>query len=234
MRFLKILFLFLILTSLNCKKESIPVQTSSVPVKKTISYLALGDSYTIGQSVAVSERYPVILAESLSNSNLTVKDPKIIATTGWTTANLKNGIVNAGIDTNQYDIVSLLIGVNNYYQGRSITEYKKEFTELVQTSINFAHGNKDKVFVISIPDYGYTPFGQGNQAQISQGIDQFNAVNKAVVDSMGVQYFNITPISRNGLSDPALVAGDGLHPSGKQYAQWVDLMLQGVKQILEK
>src|SRR4051812_323155 len=112
MRILKILFLFLILTSANCKKKSDPV-----PVKKNISYLALGDSYTIGQSVDASERYPVILAGKLSNAEISVSTPKIIATTGWTTANLENGIVSAGISNNQYDIVSLLIGVNNQFQG---------------------------------------------------------------------------------------------------------------------
>jgi lysophospholipase L1-like esterase len=227
MRILKTLFLFLILTSANCKKKSDPV-----PVKKNISYLALGDSYTIGQSVAASERYPVVLANRLSDAEISIADPTIIATTGWTTANLKNGIISAGITNNRYDIVSLLIGVNNQFQGRSIAEYKTQFTELLVTSINFARGNKDKVFVISIPDYGYTPFGHNNQAQISQGIDQFNAVNKFVTDSMGIKYFDITPISRNGLFDPSLVAGDGLHPSGKQYGQWVDLMVSGVRELI--
>lgn len=228
MRILKILFLFLILTSANCKKTSDPA-----PVKKNISYLALGDSYTIGQSVAASDRYPVTLANRLSGPDLTISSPTIIATTGWTTANLKNGIAAAGISNNQYDIVSLLIGVNNQFQGRSIAEYKTQFKELLVMSINFAHGNKEKVFVISIPDYGYTPFGHNNQMQISAGIDQFNAVNKAVTDSMSVKYFDITPISRNGLADPSLVASDGLHPSGKQYRQWVDLMVdEGVGSLV--
>jgi lysophospholipase L1-like esterase len=228
MRILKVLFLFLILTSANCKKKSDPV-----PVKKYISYLALGDSYTIGQSVAEAERYPVILTNRLSSSDVTFANPTIIATTGWTTANLKNGIASAGISNNKYDIVSLLIGVNNQFQGRSIAEYKIQFTELLVMSIKFAHGNKDKVFVISIPDYGYTPFGHNNQQQISGGIDQFNSVNKFVVDSMGVKYFDITPISRKGLSDPELVASDGLHPSGKQYQQWVDLMASDVQAIMK-
>jgi lysophospholipase L1-like esterase len=224
---LKILFLFLILTSANCKKKPDPV-----PVKKNISYLALGDSYTIGQSVDASERYPVILAGKFSDAEISVSTPKIIATTGWTTANLENGIVNAGISNNQYDLVSLLIGVNNQFQGRSIAEYKTQFTELLLKAINFAHGNKNKVFVISIPDYGYTPFGKNNLQQISQGIDQFNDVNKFVTDSIGVKYFDITPISRKGLSDPELVTSDGLHPSGKQYQQWVDFMLSGVREIV--
>jgi lysophospholipase L1-like esterase len=229
MRILKILFLFLILTSANCKKNP-----DTVLVKKNISYLALGDSYTIGQSVSASERYPVILADRLSDADVSVAPPRIIATTGWTTNNLKNGIISAGIDKNKYDVVSLLIGVNNQFQGRSITEYKTQFTELLQMSISFAYGNKDKVFVISIPDYGYTPFGHNNQAKISSSIDQFNAVNKAIVDSMGIKYFDITSISRNGLLDPELVAGDGLHPSGKQYQQWVDLMASGVRAIVKK
>ncbi|HXA00599.1 MAG TPA: SGNH/GDSL hydrolase family protein [Cytophagaceae bacterium] len=203
-------------------------------MKKNISYLALGDSYTIGQSVSASERYPVILADRLSDADVSVAPPRIIATTGWTTNNLKNGIISAGIDKNKYDVVSLLIGVNNQFQGRSITEYKTQFTELLQMSISFAYGNKDKVFVISIPDYGYTPFGHNNQAKISSSIDQFNAVNKAIVDSMGIKYFDITSISRNGLLDPELVAGDGLHPSGKQYQQWVDLMASGVRAIVKK
>ncbi len=219
----------LILTSANCKKKSNPV-----PVKKNITYLALGDSYTIGQSVDALARYPVILSGKLSDSQVSVETPKIIATTGWTTADLKNGIVSAGISNNQYDIVSLLIGVNNQYQSRSIAEYKTQFTELLVMSIKFAHGNKDKVFVISIPDYGYTPFGKNNQQQISAGIDQFNGVNKFIVDSMGVKYFDITPISRNGLSDPDLVASDGLHPSGKQYQHWVDLMEADVREIVKK
>jgi lysophospholipase L1-like esterase len=198
-----------------------------------ITFLALGDSYTIGESVSASESYPVALAGRLGDTGISVM-PTIIARTGWTTADLKNGIVNAGIINNRYDLVSLLIGANNQFQGRSIAEYKIQFTELLVAAINFAHGRKDKVFVISIPDYGYTPFGHNDQARISEGIDQFNAVNKAEADSMGIKYFDITPISRNGLSDPSLVAGDDLHPSGRQYEQWVDLMVsEGIRSLIQ-
>ncbi|MBX9852580.1 MAG: SGNH/GDSL hydrolase family protein [Cytophagaceae bacterium] len=201
-----------------------------------ISYLALGDSYTIGQNVSSTERYPVILSERLKADNISVTNgPTILATTGWTTGQLKSTLsLNTAINSKKYDIVSLLIGVNNQYQGRSLSEYKVEFTELLITSINLANGKKDKVFVISIPDYGYTPYGQSNQASISAQIDLFNAANKHIADSAGVKYFDITPISRNGLSDPALVANDGLHPSGKMYGQWVELMLNDVMEIVKK
>lgn len=213
----------------GCKRE--PIETMK---EKEITYLALGDSYTIGESVPEQERYPVQLSSKLGSYNIKVTETKIIATTGWTTANLKNGITSAGISGKKFDIVSLLIGVNNQYQGRSISEYKTEFIELLNQSIEFAKGDTNKVFVISIPDYGYTPFGQSNQATISAGIDQFNAVNKQVADSLKVKYFDITPISRQGLNDPTLVATDGLHPSGKMYQQWVELMVEEVARLVNK
>jgi lysophospholipase L1-like esterase len=214
----------------NCRKES-PEQVVT-DTKEAVSYLALGDSYTIGESVDPSQRFPVLLAKELEVAGIPVEDPTIIARTGWTTADLQKGITKADLKESGYDLVSLLIGVNNQYQGRSLEEYKEEFTTLLLRAINLAGDSKEKVFVVSIPDYGYTPFGQSNQEAISADIDRFNAVNKQVSDSIGVLYFNITPISRNGLSDPALVADDGLHPSGKMYGQWVALMLDEVKKLV--
>jgi lysophospholipase L1-like esterase len=208
-----------------------PVMNSGLKTKTT--YLALGDSYTIGESVPASDRYPSILSEELNKSNFIISSPEIIATTGWTTADLKNGIKNAGISGKKYDLVSLLIGVNNEYQGRSAGEYKMDFKELLQTAIDFAGGNKKKVFVLSIPDYGYTPSYRSDQLKISTAIDKFNAANKQVCDSAGVSYFDITPISRKGLEDPELVAPDGLHPSGKMYQEWVDMIKQDIIQMLE-
>jgi len=204
----------------------------STSTSNNIRYLALGDSYTIGESVNESERFPVQLAEELKKNKLPVNNPYIIATTGWTTANLQTAINNSSIDIT-YDLVSLLIGVNNFYQGKSLEEYKIQFQELLSKSIELAAGKKNKVFVVSIPDYGYTPFGQSNQSEISEGIDLFNTSNKQITDSMGVKYFNITPISRNGLADPSLVANDGLHPSGKMYRQWVELMKGEVIQMVK-
>jgi len=186
-------------------------------------FLALGDSYTIGESVTESERWPTQLAAKLEFS-----EPRIIATTGWRTDQLKEAIEAATLKP-EYDLVSLLIGVNNQYQGKPILVYEREFEELLQTAIKLARGKKEKVFVVSIPDYGYTPFGKPKQEKISEALDQYNAINKRIAEKFGVTYFNITGISRKGFDDPDLVAADGLHPSGKMYAQWVEVIYSTLK-----
>ncbi|MBS1507286.1 MAG: SGNH/GDSL hydrolase family protein [Bacteroidetes bacterium] len=185
-----------------------------------MKYLALGDSYTIGESVAESERWPNQLAALLASKQKVEIKTSIIATTGWRTDNLANAVTIAKLK-NEYDLVSLLIGVNNQYQGKSIEQYEIEFEQLLKTAIALAGGAKEKVFVVSIPDYGFTPFGEKNKDKISAGIDQFNNANKKISDSLAVKYISITDISRQGLIDPSLVAADGLHPSGKMYALWV-------------
>ena len=228
-----IIVLFCTLPFFNCAKDDNPTVINEPPivVKKDIKYLALGDSYTIGQSVAFEDRYPIQLETQLINDSINVDTTIIIAKTGWTTANLKNAIIDADL-TDTFDLVSLLIGVNNQYQGRPIDEYEIEFAELLQTAIDFAGGKKENVFVISIPDYACTPFGNGNTLT-SQKIDDFNLVNKTITDSVGISYFNITPISREGLDKPELVASDNLHPSGEQYSRWVDLFYDEVKLKVE-
>ena len=197
-----------------------------------VQLLALGDSYTIGQSVAESDRWPNQLAKGLQVGGLKVDRTQIIARTGWTTANLIGAIQTQKPDSN-FNLVGLLIGVNNQYQGRTLAEYQTQFTQLLQTAIALAHGKKERVFVVSIPDYGYTPYGHADQAAISAELDQFNASNLRITQAAGIQYFDITPISRHGLEDPTLVANDGLHPSGKQYTQWVELMLPTVKTMVK-
>ena len=193
----------------------------------TLKYLALGDSYTIGESVAETERWPNQLAALLSkNSNKEIKT-SIIATTGWRTDNLMNAITIAKL-SDEYDLVSLLIGVNNQYQGKSADQYATEFEELLKISIRLAKGKKENVFVVSIPDYGFTPFGEKNQPGISKAIDQFNDINRKISSEHHIRYFNITDISRQGISDPFLVAPDGLHPSGKMYSLWVDRMAKEI------
>ena len=186
-----------------------------------LKFLALGDSYTIGESVAVDERWPVQLAKVLRKKGIDCADPTIIATTGWRTDDLKHAMEKANLKP-EYTFVSLLIGVNNYYQGKSEEGYTPEFEELLRSTIALAGGNKSRVFVVSIPDYGYTPFGKDKQAAISAGIDAFNAVNKSIAQKLGVKYIYITDISRLGLVTPDLVASDGLHPSGKMYNAWVE------------
>ncbi|MBI5913740.1 MAG: SGNH/GDSL hydrolase family protein [Bacteroidetes bacterium] len=208
------------------------IEPPVVPDTTALTYLALGDSYTIGQSVSVAERFPEQLADSLRLAGHEVGHVRIVAKTGWTTNELQTGIGKAHIADSTYSFVSLLIGVNNQYRGRSVEDYQPEFTELLNQAFAFAGGRKDRVFVVSIPDYAYTPFGNGN-SDISEGIDAFNAANREITEALGIRYFDITPISREGLDDPMLVASDGLHPSGKQYARWVSLMLPEVKLMLE-
>jgi lysophospholipase L1-like esterase len=195
---------------------------------KKIKFLALGDSYTIGESVAKDERWPNLLADALRKQGVDCPNPQIIATTGWRTDELKDAITNARPDKD-HTLVSLLIGVNNQYQGKSADDYQPQFEELLNIAIAHAGGDKSKVFVVSIPDYGFTPFGREKQPLISAGIDAFNHVNRTVAAKYGVQYFDITGISRRGLNDPALVAADGLHPSGKMYAEWVEVIVGGLK-----
>ncbi len=195
-------------------------------IKEKVKFLALGDSYTIGESVAIKDRWPVQLIESLRKLGLECNDAQIIATTGWRTDNLKNAIIDANL-SHDFTLVSLLIGVNNQYQGKTVEDYAPEFEELLNTAILLAGGIKSNVFVVSIPDYGYTPFGKGNQPTITQAINSFNSTNKAITEKLGIKYFNITEISRNGLAYPELVANDGLHPSGLMYTQWVELILKG-------
>ena len=194
------------------------------------TYLALGDSYTIGQSVTEAERFPVQTAGLLRLENIKINDPKIIATTGWTTGNLIDALSTASLQNN-YDVVSLLIGVNNQYQGRSIEEYKTEFTLLLNRAIGYAGNRPAHVFVLSIPDYSVTPFASGsNKTKIAADIDQFNSENKKISLQLGVNYLDITPISRE--PDPSLIATDGLHPSGKQYKRWADLLVPMIRQVI--
>jgi lysophospholipase L1-like esterase len=221
----------------QCTKRDTPSvsPTENPPIVKqdtSIRYLALGDSYTIGERVTTPERYPEQLVEALRLSGIKIQSLRIIARTGWTTDELSNAMDDAKINDSTYNMVSLLIGVNNQYRNRSIDSYTPQFEALLKRAIQLAGGKKEKVFVVSIPDYAYTPFGNGSTL-ISEGIDAYNAVNKDITQKYGIQYFNITPISREGLTDKALVATDGLHPSGKQYGRWVNLMLEDVKKLLK-
>ena len=220
-----------------CKKEKLIVTVPEIPVtvaKDTLKYLALGDSYTIGQSVLETDRFPIQLKNALQKEGVLINSSKIIAKTGWRTDNLSAAMDAAKLENN-WDMVTLLIGVNNQYQGQDVSQYELPFRTLLERGVTLAKGKKNRVFVISIPDYAYTPYGinSGKEKQISTAIDSYNAVNQQVAKELGVTYFNITPISREGLKDPDLVASDGLHPSGKMYSRWVDLMLGEVKKQLK-
>lgn len=210
------------------------LKAQTLQIQSPVRFLALGDSYTIGQSVSVNERWPVQLIDSLALRGILIDTLRIIATTGWRTDNLINAISNQKLQQQNYNLVSLLIGVNNQYQGRPFSQYVNEFPQLLDSAIRYAGGDTSHVFVVSIPDYAYTPYGQstGNQTQISQQIDQYNAANKHFADSLHIRYFDITPISRMGLAQPSFVAGDGLHPSGIQYTEWVKLILNYIDATL--
>ncbi|MCW3072966.1 MAG: lysophospholipase and related esterase [Flaviaesturariibacter sp.] len=219
----------------GCKKESeavvAPNPTPVVAGAKT--YLALGDSYTIGQSVGAEERFPFLAAASLRAQGVSINNPRYIATTGWTTANLQSAINGAG-SLGAYDLVTLLIGVNDQYQGVDTALYRTRFTQLLQKSIELAGGKKTQVFVLSIPDYSATPFvSPGSKPRVSAEIDWFNSINKQVTVAYGVSYIDITPLTRQAANDPSLLANDGLHYSGKEHKLWADLLVAMAKPVLQ-
>ena len=201
-------------------------------VEGPVRLLALGDSYTIGQGVAVTDRWPEQLLDSLQTRGYASDTLAIIATTGWRTDQLLNAIAGKQLTQKQFNMVSLLIGVNNQYQNRPLAQYRPELEALIDSALRYVGGQTGRVFVLSIPDYAYTPFGQqGNPFAISQQIDIYNTIKRDVCDSLGIAYFNITDISRQGLTDPTLVATDQLHPSGRQYGLWVQRLMAYVDSV---
>lgn len=196
------------------------------------TFLALGDSYTIGEAVDVAERWPVQLAAMLRQRGISIAEPVIIAQTGWTTDELSLGI-DAASPSGTFDVVTLLIGVNNQYRRRSSAEYREQFRALFDRAVTFAGGRADRVVVLSIPDWGVTPFASGRErAQIAADIDVFNAINRDESLRRGSQYVDVTPVSRTAGVDGSLLATDGLHPSGAMYAAWADLALPAVLNAL--
>lgn len=205
-------------------------ETNSPKVKK---YLALGDSYTIGESVPATQRFPVQLQQKLLAGGIQINSPEIIARTGWTTDELMNGIRQAN-PQGTFDLVTLLIGVNNQYRGRDTAEYRRQFRELLTMAIGYAGNKAEHVIVVSIPDYALTPFGlTRDMAKISREIDWFNRINLQETRKTQAVYVDITPISRRGLGEPELVAADGLHPSGEMYREWVELLMPEAKKIVD-
>lgn len=198
------------------------------------TYLALGDSYTIGESVNNSDRFPVQLYSTLNSSGYNVSDPEIIAKTGWTTDELLSEI-NKKEPIGNYSLITLLIGVNNQYRGGDTEVYRKEFKVLLNKAISYTEEPKN-VVVLSIPDWGVTPFAarmRRDANKIKNEIDLFNSINKSESSKLGVSYIDITDISRNAENDLSLLAEDGLHPSGKMYNLWVETMFNTVKKILD-
>ncbi len=195
-------------------------------------FLALGDSYTIGEGVPLAACWPVQLAGRLRQAGFPISDPEIVATTGWTTVELAAGIGRVPLRP-PYAVVSLLIGVNNQYRGYPRAAYRVEFSALLEQAIGFAGGEPARVVVLSIPDWSVTPFASGRDTDaIRRQVTAFNRINRAESMSRGVHYIDVTDSSRRAIDQPDLLAADGLHPSGKMYAAWVEQILPLASRIL--
>lgn len=198
-----------------------------------MTYLALGDSYTIGESVPEARRWPVQLASRLKKGGLDVADPVIIARTGWRTDDLYDAALSdERVGKGTFDFVSLSIGVNDQYQGRDIGDYPQEFERLIEIAVASGRRGKASVFVLSIPDWGATPFGREKAAAVGAEIDAYNAIGKRICDTYGIAFYDITKISRRARGDSSLIAADDLHPSGAMYELWVDRIVDDVRSQL--
>jgi lysophospholipase L1-like esterase len=208
-----------------------PLAPKKAP-KAPARYLALGDSYTIGQSVQPAERWPVQLAVLLRSAGVEVVDPEIVARTGWTTGDLLAGIQRAA-PAGPYDLVTLLIGVNNQFRGLDPEAYRKELRVLLRRAIELAGGRADRVVVLSTPDWGVTPFAaRYDAAKVAAEIDAFNRIEKQETLALGIAWVDVTPISRRASDDKGLVAQDGLHPSGRMYSEWAKAALASARRAL--
>ena len=212
----------IVLSLFSCEEKEAPQPTI------TVKYLALGDSYTIGQGVEENERWPNQLSAQLESNGIGVQKTQIIAQTGWKTSDLLNGIADSTL--NDYDLISLLIGVNNQFWSQPFDIFQTEFDSLVNIAIEAV--GKDRIFIVSIPDYGVTPFGSSNSENIANDIDMYNGYISERCAEEGFPFINVTEISRQlGDSDGAL-ATDNLHPSGYQYSLWVNEMLPSVLDLI--
>lgn len=231
---MRILIYYIVFSSILACSDSVDlpmtIEEEELIEISQFRFLALGDSYTIGEGIELTNSWPFQLSRQLAENNIVVDDTKIIAQTGWTTRNLINAIEMADLDS--FDLVSLSIGVNNQFQRLSFDVFKDEFNILLSKAKTLST-DKNQVFVVSIPDYGVTPFGASSSQIIGQEIDMYNNYIKAQCLNMGVQYIDVTEISRMlGDSNNAL-ASDRLHPSVEQYAQWVNAILPTVLSLLE-
>lgn len=219
----------------SCRsQEPLPAPAVIAPVGGgATNYLALGDSYTIGEGAGQAERWPVQLADLARQRNLNIQDPDIIARTGWTTSELASAIASARL-TRTYDLVSLLIGVNNQYRGQSAASYRAEFRQLLLTAVALAANRPGRVLVLSIPDWGQAPFAAGqDRARIGAEIDQFNAAARQECQVQGIAFVDITPASRAAAGDNTQFVRDGLHYSGAHMQRWAQLALPALEAALK-
>jgi lysophospholipase L1-like esterase len=202
---------------------------------EAISWLALGDSYTIGEGVDAAGRWPMQLAHALREDGIALGDPRIVAATGWTTDEL-SAALDAQEPMGTFGFASLLIGVNNQFRRRSAEDYCGEFAALLARTIAYAGGRADRVLVLGIPDWGVTPFGHDSgrdRARISRELDAYNAIADEMCLQRGVAFVDITRINRERGAEAGMLAGDGLHPSAAMYAQWTQLALPVARRLLQ-
>lgn len=229
------------LWSCNSDMDIAPVDVNPKDGNKTgtdtLYYLAMGDSYTIGASVEIQDCFPMQLAARLNlahQDSVFLANPDIVAKSGWTSSNLLEAVAQEPYFNRPYDLVTLLIGVNNQYQQLPFSVFEQDMEDLLQIAIESAGGDTSRVVIVSVPDYAYTPFGQNldEPAQITSEIEKYNGYLQAQATEYGIPFVNITPFSREGLQNPELLAEDGLHPAGKMYTGWVNLMLRDVEKAL--
>ncbi len=217
---LSVYFFALIISLSSCQNQQIQSKQSTVEIRA--NYLALGDSYTIGESVKLSESFPYQLRAYLNRKDILVEEPKIIAKTGWRTDDLITALKGSELKT-KYDLVSLLIGVNNQYQNKPIKQFKTELEALIKQAISLSEYSEQGVVLISIPDYGVTPFAaKKNHSKIGKEIDQYNQIIKSMASDYKLEFYYITNISRKANENSSLLAEDQLHPSGEMYGLWVE------------
>jgi lysophospholipase L1-like esterase len=232
MRTILIIMCSVLLASCGISSGTFKIKQSSMSTHK-YRFLALGDSYTIGESVSAAEGWPAQLVMLLRKEHLDVEDALVIAKTGWTTDELESA-VDQWKPQGPFQLVTLLIGVNNQYRGRSESEYRAQFVRLLQQAIKYAGDRASHVVVLSIPDWGVTPFAKGRDAaKIAAEIDRFNVINLEEASRVGAHYVDVTPISRTAAQDSSLLASDGLHPSGAMYGEWARLTLPVAREILK-
>ncbi len=234
------LILPLLLLITGCRQDetltpALPDQQEEKENTITVNYLALGDSYTIGTGIGQQKNFPNQLRDSLEEEGIQVDSLRIIAQNGWTTQNLISGINAVNPDTSTFNLVTLLIGVNNQYRGFSIQSYNPDLQTLLQKAIAYAGGRSSRVFMLSIPDYSVTPFGQSlpDPMQTAQEIDDYNALGQQIASDYGITFIDVNPISKQALNNADLIAPDGLHPSGAMYSLWVQALLPEVRKVLE-
>lgn len=226
-----ILIIFISLNIHSCNYADEPIETIIKETVEPTNYLALGNSYTIGQGVSIGDRWPIQLSQQLEQNSIPIEKVDFIAQTGWTTTNLINALEESNLDLTEYKLVSLSIGVNNQYQGKPFALFEAEFDLLLKKAMDIA-GGKESVFVVSIPDYGVTPFGSNSSEVIAREIDRYNAFCKQVCEAQDITYIDITPISRRLGDSPGALTNDKLHPSGEQYAVWVEKILPEVVELI--